>query len=121
LVRAKENVVLSWSSDLLGWVGGGLVAVAYVQVSTRRIVPDAWSFQGLNVVGATLLGIAAFNSGALPNACMNIAWILFGAQSLVTTNRRRRAASAPARREEFREAETDPIGLDLAGVARGAA
>ncbi len=76
--------------DLLGWVGGGLGAVAYVLVSTRRVVPDAGLFQGLNMVGAALLGVAAFHSGAMPNAFMNIIWILFGAQSLAMTSRRRR-------------------------------
>lgn len=87
----------SWL-DLLGWLGGGLGAVAYVLVSTRRIMADAVLFQGLNMVGAALLCIASFHSGALPSACMNIAWILFGVQSLVMTNqRRRRAASAPPR------------------------
>lgn len=94
--------------DLLGWVGGGLGAVAYVLVSTRRIVADAALFQGLNMVGAALLCVASFHSGALPSACMNIAWILFGVQSLARASQRRcRAISAPSLvgPETVREAE----------------
>ncbi len=93
--------------DLLGWLGGGLGAVAYVLVSTRRIVADSVLFQGLNMAGATLLCLACLHSGALPSACMNIAWILIGAQSLATASqRRRRAASghSPSKRQAVREA-----------------
>lgn len=106
-----------WSGlDLLGWVGGGLGAVAYVLVSTRRIVADAALFQGLNMVGAALLCVACFHSGALPSACMNVAWILFGAQSLaMASHRRRRAAPAPPLvcREVVREADPDLTEPDL--------
>ena len=78
--------------DLFGWVGGALATMAYVLVSRRHIVPEAALFQGLNMLGAALLCVAAFHSGALPSACLNIAWILFGVQSLVATNRQRRWA-----------------------------
>ncbi len=96
--------------DLLGWLGGALGAVAYVLVSTRRIVPDAFLFQGLNMVGAALLSVASFHSGALPSACMNIAWILFGLRSLAG-HRRRHAASLRdvARRWAVRRAELDLV------------
>lgn len=87
---------MSSGLDLLGWVGGGLGAVAYVLVSTRRILADTALFQGLNMVGASLLCVASFNSGALPSACMNIAWIVFGMQSLaMASHSRRRAAAEP--------------------------
>lgn len=94
---------MSSGLDLLGWLGGGLAALAYVLVSTRRIVPDAGLFQGLNMVGAALLCVASFNSGALPSAFMNIAWILFGVQSLAMASQRRHDAHPPTR------AVLDPI------------
>ncbi len=120
-----EGNSVVWSSlDLLGWVGGALSAVAYVLVSTRRIVADAALFQGLNMVGAALLCVASFHSGALPSACMNIAWILFGAQSLtMASQRRRRVVSAPPMdgRGIVREAEPDRTEPNLIDVALGAA
>ena len=79
---------MSSGLDLLGWLGGGMAAVAYVLVSTRRVVPDAALFQGLNIVGAMMLGAAAFHSGAVPSAAMNGVWILFGMQSLITSAQR---------------------------------
>lgn len=116
--------MLSSGLNLLGWVGGGLVAAAYVMVSTQRIAPDAALFQGLNMVGAALLCVACFNSGALPSACMNIAWILFGVHSLaMASRRRRRAASALPRagREVVRQAEPAPTEPKLVDVVLGAA
>lgn len=97
--------------ELLGWLGGGLGAVAYVLVSTRRVNADSGLFQGLNMVGAAMLCVGAFHSGALPNAYMNIAWIGFGAHSLAGASRRRRRASCPefrARRGVGRIAEPEP-------------
>lgn len=105
--------------DLFGWAGGTLAAMAYVLVSMRRIVPDSALFQGLNMVGASMLCVASLHSGALPSACLNIAWILFGLQSLVVTRRRRRwlgsTSSSPA-------PVTGPeLAHDLADAVRGAA
>lgn len=100
--------------DLLGWVGGALGAAAYVLVSMRRMVPDGVRFQGLNMVGAALLSVASFHSGALPSACMNIAWILFGGQSLLVACQRRRHAGLPrsvARGEGLRDPEPDLIAV----------
>lgn len=115
---------MSSGLDLLGWVGGGLGAVAYVLVSTRRIVADAALFQGLNMVGAGLLCVASFHSGALPSACMNIAWILFGVHALtMASQRRRRAASAPppAGQEMAPGSEADPTEPDRVDVVLSAA
>ena len=110
--------------DLLGWVGGGLVAVAYLLVSTRRAGPDATLFQGLNIAGAALLGVASFRSGALPSACMNVAWILLGVQSLaMASQRRRRATSTPplAGYEVARESEPDPTDSECVDLVLDAA
>lgn len=104
------------SLDFLGWVGGALGAVAYVLVSMRRILPDGFRFQGLNMVGAALLSVASFHSGALPSACMNIAWILFGVQSLVLACQRRRNSAPPrsvVRREADHQAEPDLVGVGV--------
>lgn len=109
--------------DLLGWVGGGLVAVAYLLVSTRRAGPDATLFQGLNIAGAALLGVASFRSGALPSACMNVAWILLGVQSLaMASQRRRRATSTPlAGHEVARGSEPDPTDSECVDLVLDAA
>ena len=99
--------------DLLGWVGGGLGAAAYVLVSTGRMAPTASAFQVLNIIGAVLLGLAAFHHGAVPSAVMNLAWIGFGVQALVAgrVRRRRSHGAVPAR-------ITSRPGTTAAGCAR---
>ncbi len=87
--------------DLLGWVGGALGALAYVLVSTRRVAPEAAMFQGMNVAAAVLLGTAAYSSGAISNATVNVVWIAFGTHAIMTSGRRRatapRTVAAPER------------------------
>ncbi len=96
--------------DLLGWVGGGLGAAAYVLVSTGRLAPTATAFQVLNMVGAVLLGLAAFHHGAVPSAVMNLAWIGFGAQALVAGRvRRRRSHGAVLARTASRPGTTAAV------------
>lgn len=80
--------------DGAGWLGGIAVAVAYVLVATRRLSPDARTFQLLNIVGGVLLTITTVYRQALPNTVINLVWIVFGVYALVTARRRRRAAHA---------------------------
>lgn len=68
--------------DVVGWAGGGLVAGAYVLVSTRRIAVDTATFQGLNILGAGMLGAASLQQQALPSAGWNLVWVLIGFHSL---------------------------------------
>lgn len=94
--------------ELLGWVGGIMGAVAYLMVSTRRIEADGFLFQGMNMVGCALLCFGAFQSGAFPNAVMNLAWIGFGVHALLSAQRRR-INVAP----EPKLCEVDPDGVML--------
>lgn len=69
--------------DVVGWTGGGLVAAAYVLVSTGRLAVDTVGFQGLNIVGAGMLGAASLQQNALPSAGWNLVWVLIGCQTLL--------------------------------------
>jgi hypothetical protein len=86
--------VMSWA-DGMGWVGGVVAAVAYVLVSRGRMAPDSARFHGLNVAAAAMLAVAAFDRTALPSACMNVLWILFGLGSLAAAARAGRRLPAP--------------------------
>lgn len=90
--------------DLMGWAGGLMVAVAYVMVSLRRLAPDSVLFQLLNVAGATALGVSCAADGALPPACLNVLWFVFGVRSLVVGGLRNRAVARAAGRAAFRSA-----------------
>ncbi len=70
--------------EAIGWIGGAVVALAYVLVSTRRIAADTPTFQGLNILGASMLGVASLQQHALPSAGWNLVWVLISLQSLVS-------------------------------------
>ncbi len=77
---------MSSGRDLLRWVGGASDALA------QRVVPDAFLFEGLNIVGAALLSGVSLHGGALPSACVNLVWILLGVRSLAGQRRCHAAA-----------------------------
>lgn len=92
--------------QVLGWVGGGAVVIAYVLLSVRRLTPDSTSFQMLNITGAALLGLASLQQGALPSAGMNLVWVVVGAHALATKGARRRRVVGWS-------TEADPANLDI--------
>jgi len=68
--------------DVLGWIGGLLVAGGYALVSARRIDPHSRAFQGMNVLGGVLLGTACLVQGSLPSACLNAVWVTVGLKTM---------------------------------------
>lgn len=87
--------------DLMGWLGGFMIAGGYIMVSLRRVAPDSAPFQLLNVVGAALLGISCVVEGALPPACLNAIWFMFGVRSLVVERIRRRGSNETVIQGDF--------------------
>ena len=82
--------------ELMGWLGGFMIAGGYIMVSLRRVAPDSVPFQLLNVVGAGSLGISCVVDGSLPPACLNAIWFVFGVTSLVVERIRRRRGKTDA-------------------------
>lgn len=75
--------------NAMGWFGGALIALAYILVSTRRLVAEAPTFQSMNVLGAVMVGLASLYQHAMPSAGLNLVWVLIGMQSLTVGLRRR--------------------------------
>jgi hypothetical protein len=87
------TVVVLSLTDVLGWVGGLVATAGYVLAARGRVRPDSPRFHALNMAAAAMLAVAAFSRDALPSACLNVAWIIFGALSVTT------AVARPVRRE----------------------
>lgn len=87
--------------ELMGWLGGLMVAGGYIMVSLRRVAPDSVLFQLLNVVGAAALGVSCLVDGAFPPACLNAIWFVVGVQSLLATRVRRRRVPPAPRQPDF--------------------
>ena len=75
--------------DIAGWVGAGLLLVAYWMVSTKRVVGDSFGYQSLNIIGSILLMANTAYYGAYPSAFVNLVWLGIAAHAI-----RRRWAGA---------------------------
>ena len=82
---------------LAGWTGALATVFAYGMVTAKRITPDSLLFQGLNIVGASLLAVSASTYGAWPSAVVNVIWVAIGVFALMTLlNQRSRTVSTVA-------------------------
>ena len=96
-----------------GWTGALATVFAYGMVTAKRITPDSLLFQGLNIVGASLLAVSASTYGAWPSAVVNVIWVAIGIFALkALLNQRPRtvaAATSPAGAVPFDGAEQDRL------------
>ncbi len=76
----------------LGWVGAVAGLVAYAMATQGRWTPGSLPFQVANLTAATLMLVVSAVNGVWPAAASNVAWIVIGAQALVTIARERRRA-----------------------------
>jgi hypothetical protein len=80
----------------LGWIGAIAGIVAYRMVSKGRWSADSVAFQLTNLGGAAVMFLVAAANGVWPSAAANVAWIVIGAQALVTIARARTKARKAA-------------------------
>ena len=64
--------------DLAGWVGSLLLISAYWSVSKKRMEPESFLYQSLNVIGSVLLIVNTYYYGAFPSTAVNIIWVCMG-------------------------------------------
>lgn len=78
--------------DILGWVGGLIVVVAYFMISSGRTNAKSPLFQSLNLTGSIFLIINTYAKGAYPSAVVNIIWVgiaLYGFYRIFTEKKGR--------------------------------
>ncbi|MFQ5490872.1 MAG: hypothetical protein ACE5GE_09145 [Phycisphaerae bacterium] len=76
-------MTVEWMIDVLGWVGAGLLLLAYAMVSAERWRGGSFKFQSLNVAGSVLLIVNTVHYGAYPSAVVNAVWIGIAVYTLV--------------------------------------
>ncbi len=69
--------------DVVGWIGAGLVLLAYGLLSAGRLEARGVLYQAMNVVGAVGMLINGYVRGALPSAALNVIWMGIGIYVLV--------------------------------------
>ena len=61
-------------TDILGWIGAGLVIGAYFLVSTKKLPPTSVFYQLMNLFGALGVGINVFTQKAYPSVVLQLVW-----------------------------------------------
>ena len=62
------------TSNLLGWVGVGLILLAYAGVSFSQIQPQSWLYQLMNLFGAIFLIIETWQKKDYQPVVLNVVW-----------------------------------------------
>jgi hypothetical protein len=78
--------------DLVGWLGAGLLLLAYGLVSFQKLRADSGHYQLLNAVGSCCLIVNTVYYRAYPSAFVNVIWIIIAV--IASYRMRLRAASA---------------------------
>lgn len=67
---------MSVAIEVIGWIGAGLILLAYLLLSAGRLQARSATYQGLNLVGAIAFVINSGWNGAVPSAALNVIWPL---------------------------------------------
>ena len=83
------------SVDLAGWLGAGILLVAYALVSFGKLRAEGFRYQFLNAVGSLLLIVNTVYYRAYPSAFVNVTWVVIAfLASARAKNRQSRAAGS---------------------------
>jgi hypothetical protein len=74
---------MTFAINVLGWIGVAALLAAYWLVSTQKTTGNSRMYQGMNLLGATLVLANSLYYGAYPSVGVNAAWIAIGAYTLV--------------------------------------
>jgi hypothetical protein len=78
----------------VGWLGAGLILLAYLLLSMGRLTGRSALYQAMNVAGAVGFVVNGWWHRALPSATLNILWALIGAVALWRILRKGSSTSA---------------------------
>ena len=68
--------------EILGWIGAGLVILAYFLVSTKKLPPTSITYQLMNLFGAFGVGVNVFVQRAYPSVAIQIVWAMIAIYGL---------------------------------------
>ena len=69
--------------DVLGWVGGVEVVIAYMLISLKLVPAENFYYQILNLKGAFLLIVNTWHHGAYPSSIVNMIWVGIAIYSMI--------------------------------------
>jgi hypothetical protein len=60
--------------EIAGWIGAGLILIAYLLLSAGKLQARSTAYQGMNLAGAIGFVINSGWNGAVPSAALNVVW-----------------------------------------------
>jgi len=76
--------------ETIGWLGMGLILIAYWLISSRRTEAKSILYQTLNLIGAIGIVINAFYHKTFPPLGLNAVWAIIALWALVSTRRKKK-------------------------------
>lgn len=73
--------------EIIGWLGTGLILIAYFLVSIKKIEPTSKTYQLLNLFGAIGVGVNSLVHRAIPSVGINLAWMLIAICALIRSRK----------------------------------
>ena len=73
--------------DIIGWLGGLLVVIAYFMNTTGRMDARNTCYQLLNLSGSIFLIIKTAIVGAYPSTAVNVIWVFIAISGLIKSFR----------------------------------
>ena len=74
--------------EVIGWLGTGLILLAYFLVSTKKILPASKEYQLMNLFGALGIIINSVFHMAIPSVGLNVVWFLIATYGLAKAVRK---------------------------------
>lgn len=71
------------SVNLIGWVGVGLIIIAYIFVSAEILNANDWRYQSLNLIGATGVIWVSYKKRIMQTVILNLFWAAIAAVALI--------------------------------------
>ena len=68
--------------DIIGWIGSGMVIIAYALNMYKKLPADSLNYYLLNIIGSAFLIVNTIYHHAIPSAVVNIVWILIAGTAL---------------------------------------
>lgn len=73
--------------ETIGWIGTGLVLLAYLMVSTRKMNATSREYQLMNLFGSIGILINSAVHGAIPSVGLNVVWLLIAVYGLLSAKK----------------------------------
>lgn len=64
--------------EIFGWAGSFLIILAYYLLQTDRVEETDFKYQSINILGALMLGINAYDKQAWAILFLQTVWIVIG-------------------------------------------